>query len=313
MAQGPEHLDILRGIAPASMMVLPLMVRGELFGTLTFISSVPTQTYQADDLWLAQAVAERAALAIENARLYRASIEASRLRDDVLGVVAHDLRTPLTNILLQVAALKRGAPQLERRSQRPTEVILQSATRMNRLIQDLLDVAKLEAGHFRVDRVELQAREVLAEAVELERQLAAGNSVALHLDCAAELPRVWADRDRLFQVFENLIGNAVKFTAPGGRVTVGARHSEGEVVFWVSDTGQGIVAEHLPHVFERFWQASRHAGRLGAGLGLAITRGIVEAHGGTIRVESEAGQGTTFSFTLPTTPPSDEHPQAVVH
>jgi signal transduction histidine kinase len=110
---------------------------------------------------------------------------------------------------------------------------------------------------------------------------------------------VWADRDRLLQVFENLIGNAVKFTNPGGHVTVGASPGQGEDIFWVSDTGAGIAAEDIPHVFDRFWQGCGTR-RCGAGLGLSIVKGIVEAHGGRVWVESAAGQGTTFAFSIPT-------------
>jgi signal transduction histidine kinase len=121
----------------------------------------------------------------------------------------------------------------------------------------------------------------------------------------ADLPEVWADRDRLLQVFENLIGNAIKFTGSGGRVTVGAVPHEGGVQFWVHDTGAGISGEDLPHVFDRFWQA-RKANRRGAGLGLPIARGIVEAHGGRIWVESTSGQGSTFFFAIPAAPRAEE-------
>jgi signal transduction histidine kinase len=114
-----------------------------------------------------------------------------------------------------------------------------------------------------------------------------------------DLPEVWADPDRLHQVFENLIGNAVKFTAPGGLITVGASPGEGEVVTWVADTGVGIAAESLPYVFDRFWQEAR-ANRQGAGLGLAIVKGIVAAHGGRVWVESTLGRGSAFYFTIPT-------------
>jgi signal transduction histidine kinase len=113
-----------------------------------------------------------------------------------------------------------------------------------------------------------------------------------------DVPEVWGDRDRLLQVFENLIGNAIKFTQAGGRITAGAASKDDDVVFWVADTGCGIASENLARVFDRFWQAIR-AGRKGTGLGLPITKGIVEAHGGRIWVESTAGHGSTFSFTIP--------------
>ena len=250
------------------------------------------------DLRLAEALADRAAIAIENARLYRASVHATQLRDQVLGVVAHDLRNPLSTILMQTSALKRQGPEPERRSQKPMEVIHRAATRMNRLIQDLLDVARMEAGQLTIERARLSAGGLIAEAVEMQRPLASSSSLELRVDVDPAVAEVWGDRDRLLQVFENLIGNAIKFTQAGGRITAGATSRDDEVVFWVADTGCGIPSEHLPHVFDRFWQATR-AGRQGAGLGLPIAKGIVEAHGGRIWVESTAGSGSTFFFTIP--------------
>jgi signal transduction histidine kinase len=126
-------------------------------------------------------------------------------------------------------------------------------------------------------------------------------AVELRLEMSQEIPDLWADRDRLLQVFDNLIGNAVKFTAPGGCITVGAGLRDGDALFWVSDTGPGIAMEDQPHVFDRFWQV-RRTRRTGAGLGLAIVKGIVEAHGGRVWVESTPGRGSTFFFTIPTAP-----------
>jgi signal transduction histidine kinase len=134
------------------------------------------------------------------------------------------------------------------------------------------------------------------------------SSIDLRLAPARDLPDVWVDRERLLQVFENLIGNAMKFTQSGGRITVGAEVSQQEVHFWVKDTGAGISPEDLPHVFDRFWQAAAGAGRLGAGLGLSITKGIVEAHGGRIWVERTAGQGSHFYFSIPTGQPQEDRP-----
>jgi PAS domain S-box-containing protein len=296
-AQGAEHLRVLIAIDPVSLMALPLLMRGELLGTLTFISSTPARLYAAADLRMAQALAERAAMAIENARLYRASVQAAQLRDQVLSVVAHDLRNPLSTIRLQAAGLQRTGSEPERRSQRPRELIDRAAARMNRLIQDLLDVARMEAGQLTVERVQLAAAELTREAAEMQRPLAASSSLELRVEVAPDLPELWGDRHRLLQVFENLIGNAIKFTPPGGRITIGARPREHEVLFWVADTGCGIGSDGLTRVFDRFWQAAR-TDRQGAGLGLPITKGIVEAHGGRIWVESAPGQGSTFFFAL---------------
>jgi signal transduction histidine kinase len=228
----------------------------------------------------------------------------------VLGVVAHDLRNPLSAILLHAGALKRHGPEPERRSQKPREAIHGAATRMNRLIQDLLDVAIVESGQLTIQPARLSARELIVSAADVQRPLASSSALELRVDVDRDVSDVWGDRDRLLQVFENLIGNAIKFTQAGGCVTVGATPSDQEVVFWVADTGTGIATEDLPRVFDRFWQATR-AGRQGAGLGLPITKGIVEAHGGRIWVESTPGRGTTLFFTIPRALPEPDGPSDV--
>jgi PAS domain S-box-containing protein len=298
LTQGPEHLQALLATRLKSFVAVPLLVRGRPLGALFFGSSTPSRVYRLDDLRLAEAVADRAAIAIENGRLYRASVHATQLRDQVLGVVAHDLRNPLSTIQMQASLLKRHGPEPERRSLKPAEVIQRAANRMNRLIQDLLDVALMEAGQLTIERSRLSASWLIVEAVDMQRPLASSSSLELRVEVDPDVPAVWGDRDRLLQVFENLIGNAIKFTKAGGRITAGATSRDDEVVFWVADTGCGIESENLPRVFDRFWQATR-AGRQGAGLGLPITKGIVGAHGGRIWVESTAGSGSTFFFTIP--------------
>ncbi|MGZ4337984.1 MAG: PAS domain S-box protein [Gaiellaceae bacterium] len=312
IAQGPEHLQLLRTVSPISVMALPLLMRGRLLGTLSFLSAAPSRAYRQSDLLVAEALADRAAVAIENARLYRVSVEATQLRDHVLGIVAHDLRNPLSAILMQATSLKRQGPEPERRSEKPREIIHRAATRMNRLIQDLLDVAHMEAGQLTIDRARLATPELVVEAVELQRPLATSSSLEIRHDLERGVPEVWGDRGRLLQVFDNLIGNAIKFTEPGGRITAGAASRGHDVVFWVSDTGRGIEPESLAHVFDRFWQANK-AGRVGAGLGLSITKSIVEAHGGRIWVESTSGRGTTFFFSIPQAPPAGDRPADVTH
>jgi PAS domain S-box-containing protein len=308
-AQGPEHLQALRGMSPTSLMGVPLLRHGRLLGVVAFISSTESRRYGQSDLRLAEALADRAAIAIENARLYRASVSAIQLRDQVLGVVAHDLRNPLSTILLQAGALKRLDPEAERRSQKQAEAIRRAATRMNRLIQDLLDVAVMESGQLTITRSRLSARELIVGAVDTQRPLASSSSLELRIDLDRDVPDIWGDRDRLLQVFENLIGNGIKFTKAGGCITVGATSRDHEVIFRVADTGSGIPPENLPHVFDRFWQATS-TDRQGAGLGLPITKGIVEAHGGRIWVESTPYHGTIFSFTIPRATPEQGRPPA---
>ncbi len=297
-AQSEEHLRLLRAIDPRSVIGVPLKIHGQLTGIMMLISSSPARVFTPADLRLAEALADRAALAIENGHLYQTAVNATQFRDEVLSVVAHDLRNPVASIMMQANALKRTGGEPERRNQRKTDGILRSAQRMNRLIGDLLDVTLIEAGQLSVQQARLSPRQVLLEAVETQRPLAASGSIDLQVEVPEDVPDVWGDQDRLMQVFQNLIGNAIKFTAPDGRIVVGAAPRDGEVLFWVADTGCGIAAEGLPHVFDRFWQA-RKTDRRGAGLGLPITRGIVEAHGGRIWAESTLGRGSIFFFTIP--------------
>ncbi|MBS2026330.1 MAG: PAS domain S-box protein [Deltaproteobacteria bacterium] len=299
IAQNSEHLRLLQSLDAASLMDVPLLVRGQLLGALVFISSDPSHAFHQADLELAQALAERATLAIENGRLYETAVQASQLRDQVLAVVAHDLRNPLSVILSQVGALSLKE-EPERRRSRSTALIQRSATRMNRLIQDLLDVAVIEAGQLSIERTRVSPNDLLEESMESQRPLAEASSLTVQLELSPGLPDVWGDPYRLLQVVENLVGNAIKFSTPGGHIRIGAALREGTVLFWVADTGRGIAPEALPRVFDRFWQAKKGA-RQGAGLGLPISRGIVEAHGGKMWVESTLGSGSTFFFTVPST------------
>ena len=177
-------------------------------------------------------------------------------------------------------------------------MVHRAAERMNRLIQDLLDVRRIDSGRM---AIELRAEAVdglLKEAMDMLRPLATAASLELDCDVDRTLPRIAADSARVLQVLSNLVGNAVKFTPAGGRVRLRAEPADREVRFSVSDTGTGIPADQLPHIFGRFWQGTS-VDRRGIGLGLAIAKGIVEAHGGRIWVESEVGTGSQFIFTLP--------------
>jgi PAS domain S-box-containing protein len=299
LAQSEEHHRLLRAAEIRSMLAMPLVARGRLLGALTLISSSSSHAYGSSDMRMGDQFAQRAALSIDNARLYLVAQRATRARDEVLAIVAHDLRNPLNSIIMQASLLRRRGPEPERRSRRPADTIERAATRMTRLIQDLLDVARMEAGRLSVEPSRVSARQLILDSCAVEKPLASSASLELRLELPAELPDIWADRDRLLQVLENLIGNAVKFTEPGGSITVAARFEGDEVLFSVADTGSGVPPDELPHLFHRFWQGSKGR-KLGAGLGLTIVKGLVEAHHGRIWVESTPGQGTTFFFTVPT-------------
>jgi signal transduction histidine kinase/DNA-binding NarL/FixJ family response regulator len=255
---------------------------------------------QGDEVVLDQ-LARLVAGALENMRLYRAAQRAAQARDDVLAIVSHDLRNPLHTIVLSASYLAEVfLNDLPEAALQQTQIIKRAVDRANRLIQDLLDISRLEAGGFSISAEATSPEVLLGDACEAMGSTASAAGVSLVCTADSDLPDVRADRERLQQVFANLIGNAVKFTPSGGSVRVTASaNGPFDVTFVVQDSGQGISAEHLPHIFDRFWQA-RHAMRTGAGLGLAIVKGIVEAHGGTISAKSIVGAGTEISFDLPT-------------
>jgi signal transduction histidine kinase len=208
------------------------------------------------------------------------------------------LRNPLNTIVMGASLMLEVIADPQSRLSRQAQMVHRAAERMNRLIQDLLDVRRIDSGRM---AIELRAEAVdglLREAMDMLRPLATAASLELDCDLAGTLPRVAADSARILQVLSNLVGNAIKFTPAGGTVRVRAEQADREVRFAVSDTGPGIPADQLPHIFGRFWQGAR-VDRRGIGLGLAIAKGIVEAHGGRIWVESEVGTGSQFIFTLP--------------
>ncbi|MDF2692461.1 MAG: diguanylate cyclase/phosphodiesterase, partial [Labilithrix sp.] len=299
MAHGDDHARFIRAAGFKSMMVVPLSAGSRLLGALTLGLAESGRRYSSSDLTFAQEVAYRAALALDNARLYEQAQRATRSREDLLAVVSHDLRNPLGAILGGASLLLEQVPDDRRlRTRRIVEMVRRSAERMNRLINDLLDRASIESGRFSVEKGSQPGGALVSEAVEMQQTLAAQRS--LHLE--TELPKntffVLCDRERILQVFSNLIGNAIKFTPINGRIVVRAETRESEAVFSVVDTGPGIATDDLPHVFDRYWQAKETA-RMGSGLGLSIAKGIIDAHGGRIWAESRVGTGSAFYFTLP--------------
>jgi len=278
-----------------SAISVPLVARDKALGAVSLLSL--SRVYGPGDFRVAEVVAQRASVLLDNARLFDTAKHAIKARDDILGIVAHDLRNPLAAIAALGTVLRLSNTN-RHTDEEIGEEIGDAVNRMNRLIQDLLDVTSIDAGHLSLKLARLQAAEIGSETLEAQKPLAASASLELRLDAAPNLPDLWADHDRLVQVFDNLIGNAIKFTKPHGQITLTAAVQDGEVLFSVADTGRGIASVHLPHVFDRFWQAQKDK-RRGAGLGLAIAKGIVEAHGGRIWVESAQGQGSTFFFTIP--------------
>jgi PAS domain S-box-containing protein len=295
----PEMLAAVREIGIASVIVAPMRARGRTVGSLSLVRGHGAK-YGPAELELAVELASRAALALDNAALYEQARAATRAREEVLAIVSHDLRNPLNAVLLAAVILDEytDPERWTERERVQLRTIRHSAEQMTTLIHDLVEVVALEAGSrvLHLERVDVGA--LMRSAAEMYAGLASEQGVKLWVDVDPAVPDARADRARLLQVLSNLVGNALKFTPEGGTVHLGAEVAGEFVGFRVADTGQGIDPEHLPHLFERFWQARRGDAK-GLGLGLTIARAIVDAHGGRIWAESTLGQGSTFSFTLP--------------
>jgi PAS domain S-box-containing protein len=293
-----------------SVLAVPLMAHERVLGALTMGMSESERQYGPMDLMLAEDLARRIGTALENAGLYAKARRAIRARDEVLNVVSHDLRNPLSTIAMSVQLLD-GEWRSTNGAHKWLDMIARAAAQMDRMIGDLMDAARIDQGGFTIVPARHEIAALLTEIHESFGPRAAANGVALECLAPSEAATAWIDAGQIQRVLSNLVGNAMKFTPGGGSVVVRAEASGEEVTFMVADTGPGIPAEELPHVFSRYWQAVR-GDRRGMGLGLAISRGIIVAHGGRIWVESEPRRGTVFYFTVPTTPrragtaPADE-------
>ena len=274
---------------------------GEEFPAEAAIAHMPSESGPVFSVVLRDVTEQRRAQQT-NERLLVEMEKAVKQRDEMLGLVSHDLRNPVNAVKMLAAAILR-LPE-DGRTLRPevaehATIMLQAATQMDALIQDLLDSTRLEAGRLRLAPRWIPATELVSSVVDTLAPMAASKSISLEAHVAPTLPEVYADPDRMVQVLSNLIGNALKFTPNGGSVTVSGALDGKMVMIEIRDTGPGIATEDLPFVFDRFWQSKR-TNRSGAGLGLAIARGVVLGHGGRIWIESPAGAGATVRFTLPT-------------
>jgi PAS domain S-box-containing protein len=293
---------LAKSCGDCEVLVAPLFADAEPLGALVLLNSRESgRTFQENDIERARTLGDLASLALrrvrlmENERTAKERAEAAvKVRDETLGIVSHDLRNPLTTIAL-AASMVPDAPPEEQRDH--VETIATAAKQMQRLIQDLLDVARVEAGGLSVQKVSIDARELAGRACDSNRPLAEAKRQTLECE-VPELPQICGDRDRLLQVFSNLIGNAIKFTPPGGSITVRGYERRDVVLFEVRDTGPGIPESDVKKVFTPYWQAKKTA-HMGAGLGLAIVRGIIEAHGGTVSASNAAGGGAVFTFGIP--------------
>ena len=329
LARNEELANVLRNQNLKSCMIVPLVARNRTLGTITLVTAESGRHYDQTDLVLAEDLAHRIALAVDNARLYREAQEAvtaredalqlrdqllrrehiareeaesaNRAKDEFLATVSHELRTPL-NAILGWAHMLRASTLDQSTQQRALETIERNARSQAQLIEDILDVSRIVTGKLRLDVRPVELASVVESAIDAVRPAADANEIRIQSILDPRAGPVSGDPNRLQQIVWNLASNAVKFTDKGGRVQVRLQRVNSHIEIVVSDTGQGISPDFLPYVFDRFRQADATSTRRhgGLGLGLAIVRHLVEMHGGTVRAESSGeGSGATFTVQLP--------------
>ncbi len=308
ITQDPEQLRIMRSLGYRSAMIVALQARRQTLGAITFATAESGRRYTPADLALAEELARRAGLALDNAHLFvaeqsarTAAEEASRAKDEFLATISHELRTPLTPILTWARMIRRGTLDAAAVN-RALETIERNARSQAQLIEDLLDVSRITSGKMRLDVRPIELTGVIETAIETLRPAAEAKGVLIDVGLDRDAAQTSGDPERLQQVVWNLVSNAIKFTPRGGRVRVALERADDHTKLSVADSGKGISPEFLPHVFERFRQADATTTRVhaGLGLGLAIVRHLVELHGGTVHAMSAGeGRGATFTVRLP--------------
>ncbi|HET8645529.1 MAG TPA: HAMP domain-containing sensor histidine kinase, partial [Vicinamibacteria bacterium] len=300
-ARDADHLRLLQASGLRSALVVPLASRGRPIGVLWLAGTDGRHSFGPHEMAIARELAERAGAALDNARLYREAQQANRVKDEFLATLSHELRTPLNAIVGWTHLLRTGGLDSPT-TQRALATIERNARLQSQLIADILDVSRIVSGKLRIESEPVDLSGVVAAALDAVRPSAEAKGVRLAADLPPAGIAVLGDAGRLQQVAQNLLQNAVKFTDRGGEVHAALRPSGRALELVVRDTGAGIAADFLPHVFERFRQGDSSTTRPhgGLGLGLAITRHLVEVHGGSVEAASDgAGRGATFTVRLP--------------
>lgn len=290
--------DVAPGLGVASTIIVPLHGPASVFGTLTIVAESQARSLTAFDLAFVEEIGQFMGLSIGNAQSYADAQRAIQMREDVLAVVSHDLKNPLSNIgMIAQRQLLRPATIGPIQVMKNAQEIWKTANRMNRLIDDLRDTASIDAGRLSLDLKRHKARALIADCLLMFEGPASERSIRLIATPAPDVDLV-CDSERILQVLSNLVGNALKFSAPRQAITIRVEAHGRMAQFSVSDEAGGIAPDQVEHIFRQYWQAP-NACRRGSGLGLFIARGIVEAGGGRIWVDSIVGVGSTFRFTVP--------------
>lgn len=297
----PRSRALAQSLGVASFMLVPISARGRSLGAVALVSASPERPFTDEDLALAENLAARAGLAIDNARLYEQAREANQTKTELLAVISHDLRTPLNSIIGYAQLLDMGIPEpLSDGARERVQRIRQSAGHLLYLMDELLAFARLEGKHEEITRTSVNVCDIAREVAALLEPMAMEKQLALEISVPQPPLTIQSDADKLRQILVNLLGNAVKYT-DHGTVRIAVEAMDGGVALRISDTGHGIAPEHLPHIFEPFWQADRSqrvAGG-GTGLGLSVVKRVVELLGGDISVDSAPGAGSTFFVRVP--------------
>jgi signal transduction histidine kinase len=307
----PDYAPVVPGMV--AQLTVPIRREEQIVGAIALESSQQGQLDQGA-LELVMRLADHAAIAIENARLFEQVRQANEAKTDFISFVSHELKQPMTSIKGYTDLLVKGAAgELNEAQHGFLETVRSNTDRMNKLVSDLLDISRIESGRIRLELRRLSVDQVIEDALRTIRRQIEGKRQTLGVNVSPDLPLVWGDRDRVVQILTNLVTNAHKYTPEGGGIAICAKKwSDGRngvaqaefVMCSVSDTGIGISPEDQERMFTKYFRADDPAvmSVAGTGLGLVITKSLVELHGGEIWVESELGKGSLFAFTIPTAP-----------
>lgn len=284
-----------------SLLSVPLKVGGKIIGVINVNNKKTRRIFTREDMGLLSFIAEQVALAIQNALIHEDTKRMADLKLDFISNISHELKNPLTVIRHSISHIRDGLTgKIDGEKAHVLDIAVRNIDRLNRLLDSLLDLAKLEAGKALIQRSYMDLRKLIKECVDFIKTAAEAKGIKIKITFSIKYSRIWADRDRITQLINNLLSNALKFTPKGGRITVGVKENNGKIFICVEDSGIGIRKEDLPRLFNKFEQVNvPKTDRTGMGLGLAICKEIVDIHKGRLWAESSLHKGSRFNVILP--------------